>query len=183
MWKILESNELVSTAFFKLRKDRCEMPDGRIMPGYFVMEFSDWSTIVPITKDKKVVMVEQFRHAGGESFLEFPGGTTHPGQNECPREAALRELLEETGYAPSADGEVIDLNPHWPNPAMQNNRMHSFIALGCEKVAEQSLDPYEEMTVKLLEVPEVLELAHKGKVGHSIMLATLFLALPQLQKI
>ena len=38
-WKTLDTKELYSTGFFRLRSDRCELPDGRVMPNYYVMEF------------------------------------------------------------------------------------------------------------------------------------------------
>uniref|UniRef100_A0A8C4SBA7 ADP-sugar pyrophosphatase n=1 Tax=Erpetoichthys calabaricus TaxID=27687 RepID=A0A8C4SBA7_ERPCA len=52
-----------------------------------------------------LVMVKQFRPPIGCYCLEFPAGLIDP--NETAGEAALRELLEETGYK----GEVIGVSP------------------------------------------------------------------------
>ena len=65
-WKKLASQELFAAGVFKLRSDRCELPDGRIMPNYYVLEFPDWVNIVPLSDDNQIVLVEQYRHATGE---------------------------------------------------------------------------------------------------------------------
>lgn len=187
MWKILESHEIIRTSFFRLRQDKCEMSDGRVMPRYFTFDFPDWAMIIPITKDKKVVMVRQYRHSREDWFLEFPGGSTEPAKdlgpkgfplNENPQLGAERELLEETGYKAN---RVIPLGGHCPNPALQSNKVHAFLGIDCTKVAEPSLDPYEEITVELITVDDLIKLAQSGKIKHSLMLATLLLALPHIK--
>ncbi|MBU1997491.1 MAG: NUDIX hydrolase [Candidatus Omnitrophica bacterium] len=58
--------------------------------------------ILALTKDRKVLFVEQFRPPVGKKVIEFPAGLI----NDCPKRkskesiisAAKRELLEETGY-------------------------------------------------------------------------------------
>lgn len=111
-WKVLNTVEVLKARLFRLRSDQCELPDGRVMPSYYVMEFPDWVNVVPVTDDGQMVMIEQYRHAGGEMFLEIPGGSTH-GVKEEPRMAGERELLEETGYAAR---EWIHLGSHFPTP-------------------------------------------------------------------
>lgn len=57
--------------------------------------------IVPVLRSVKnnvldTILVEQFRPPQGRVTIEFPGGLID--EHETPEEAALRELLEETGY-------------------------------------------------------------------------------------
>ncbi|MES2963091.1 MAG: NUDIX hydrolase [Bdellovibrionota bacterium] len=176
-WKTLTSKELFKTSFFRFRMDSCELPDGRVMPNYYVMEFPDWANIVPVTDDGKIVLVEQYRQARGETCLEIPGGSTDPHTKEDPKKAAMRELLEETGYVPD---DIRLIGVHSPNPAMQNNRMHTYIAFGCKKVAEPDLDPFEDIRVVTATVPEVIEMIFNGKIDHTIVVASLLYALPTL---
>jgi ADP-ribose pyrophosphatase len=176
-WKTLQSKELLKVGFFRLRTDRVELPDGRVMPNYYVMEFSDWVNIVPVTDEGKIVLVEQFRHASGHSFFEIPGGSTDPGKGEDPKKAALRELSEETGFVPE---DVRLLGIHYPNPALQNNRMHTFIGFGCRKMQEPDPDPYEDIKVHAFSIPEVVDMIFSGKINHSIVVASLLYALPTL---
>ena len=180
-WKCLKSTEIFKTSFFRFRRDQCELPDGRVMPNYYVMEFPDWVNVVAMTDDGRMVLVEQYRHANGKTLLEIPGGSTNPSENgepqEDPKKAALRELVEETGYVPD---DIRLLGVHAPNPAMQNNRMHTYIAFGCKKLEEPDLDPFEDVRTVLLPVNEVIEKVLSGEINHSIVVASLFYALPTL---
>jgi ADP-ribose pyrophosphatase len=57
--------------------------------------------IVPITSDKKVIFVEQYRVPLGKNVIEFPAGLVGDlkhARKESMKTAALRELFEETGY-------------------------------------------------------------------------------------
>lgn len=177
IWKTLTTKEIFKTSFFRFRMDSCELPDGRVMPHYYVMEFPDWANIVPVTDDGKIVLVEQYRHARGEVCLEIPGGSTDPHTKEDPKKAAMRELLEETGYVPD---DVRLVGVHSPNPAMQNNKMHTYIAFGCKKMQEPDLDPFEDIRVVTASVPEVIEMIFNGKIDHTIVVASLLYALPTL---
>ena len=176
-WKILSTSEIFKTAFFRFRRDRCELPDGRVMPNYYVIEFPDWANIVPVTEDGKIVLVEQYRHAAGLVTLEIPGGSTNPGKNEDPKRAALRELMEETGFVPD---DVRHIGTHRPNPAMQNNLMHTYIGLNCKKIAEPQPDQFEDLRVVSYSIPEVIGMIFNRKIDNSIVIASLLFALPVL---
>jgi 8-oxo-dGTP pyrophosphatase MutT (NUDIX family) len=178
-WKVLQSKELLKLGFFRLRDDKCELPDGRVMPHYYVIEFADWVNVLPVTTDGQVVAVEQFRHGSDQMHLEIPGGSLDPRISEEPQVAGERELLEETGYAPS---EMIYCGFHYPNPALQNNRMHTFIAWNCKKVAEQNLDPFEDLSVKLFPLSELQGKLERGEFTHSLIAASVALALPKLRE-
>lgn len=52
--------------------------------------------IIPITKDNKIVFVEQYRKPLEKSLVEIPAGKLEAG--ELPETTAIRELEEETGY-------------------------------------------------------------------------------------
>jgi 8-oxo-dGTP pyrophosphatase MutT (NUDIX family) len=173
-WKVLETKEIFKTGFYRLRSDRCELPDKRVMPNYYVMEFQDWVNVIPITSDNQVVLIEQYRHAIGRTTLEFPGGTLDPQGGETPEQAALRELIEETGYVPEDLRYVGKLRP---NPAIQNNFLHTFVALGCQRTMKQNLDPFEDIHVVTRTIPQVLDASFDGEIEHSLMIASLFKSL------
>lgn len=175
-WKTRKTETLFKAGFFRLRVDECELPDGRVMPHYYVMEFQDWVNVVAITEDRQMILVEQHRHAAETDFLEIPGGSSDPG--ETPRAAGARELREETGFEAA---EWVDCGFHYPNPALQNNRMHTFLALGCRKVGEPQLDPFEDLTVRTMPIAEVLERMYDGKLKHSLIAASLMLSVRHLR--
>src|ERR1043165_2116314 len=94
-WKILSSTYVHKGPWATLRSDECQMPDGKIVPGYFVLEYPNWVNAVAITEDNKVLMVTQYRHGAGIISTEIPGGVIDG--DELPRNAVQRELLEVTG--------------------------------------------------------------------------------------
>ncbi|MCM2281864.1 MAG: NUDIX hydrolase [Bdellovibrionaceae bacterium] len=175
-WKTRGSKELFSSGVFRLRVDECELPDGRVMPRYYVLEFPDWANIIPVTEDNQIVLVEQYRHAHGRSTLEIPGGSTDS-EDLDPLAAVRRELLEETGYQAR---EIRPIGRHNPNPAMQSNWMHTFIGYGCHKVSEPKPDPFEDLRVVVKSIPDVYQMIFNGQIDHSIVVASLLYALPHL---
>jgi 8-oxo-dGTP pyrophosphatase MutT (NUDIX family) len=176
-WKVLKSTEVFKSGLFKLRTDECQLPDGRVFPRYYVMEFLDWVNVVPVTSDGQMILVEQYRHAGDEVFLEIPGGSTDA-RGEDPQAAGARELREETGYE---SGEWVNCGFHFPNPALQSNRLHTFLALGCELTGEQDLDPFEDLQVRVRPVKEVFQLLERGEIKHSLIANSLWLSAPHLK--
>ena len=172
-WKVLSEDVLFKTPFFSLKKESCLLPDRRKMPAYYVFDFIDWVNVVALTPSRQMIMVEQYRHATRGLYLEVPGGSMDPFNSETHKFTAERELLEETGYRP---GELIYLGHHNPNPALQSNKMHTYFAKDCQKVADLNLDAYEDLTVVLMEVDTVYQKLDKGEIKHSLMIASLSLA-------
>ncbi len=175
-WKILSSTYVHNVApWAVLRTDRCEMPDGKIVPGYYVLEYPDWVNVVAITAENKVLMVRQYRHAAGVVSTEIPGGVIDG--DEQPHDAARRELLEETGY--QFDDIELLAKVH-PNPATANNVTHLFLARGGTKVAGQALDEHEELVVEERTLAEVKQLLLENKITQSLHCTALFFALVKL---
>ncbi len=172
-WKTLSSKALIDESFFKLIKQECTLPDGKIMPSYFTFEFNSWANIFAITKGKEVVLVEQYRHSAKKNFFEIPGGAVELGED--PKNAAIRELKEETGFL----AENIELVcKQYPNPALQNNSMYTYLALDCEKLFEQKLDPFEDIKVHLVALDRLEDwIEANDQFNHSIVLASIYKSL------
>lgn len=168
-WKVLESEYLIRRPWLTARRDRAELPDGRINNEYYVLEYPDWVNIIAVTEDGDIVLERQYRHGLGNTCYELPCGVIEKG--ETPLEAARRELLEETGYAGGQWQEWMILSP---NPATSNNLAHSFLALGVKKVAGQSLDATEDIEVYLKRPEYVRELLVNNQILQALMAAPLW---------
>lgn len=171
-WKRLKESSVFKAGFFDLKKGQYQLPDGRIMPEYYTMEFLDWVHVVALTPKKEIILVRQYRPPGEKSFLEFPGGGVSP-SDPSPLVAAQRELEEETAYQSK---KWSFLGAHYPNPALLTNRMHTFLALDCEKTGQLDWDPFEELETEIYPVSELGELLSSGQLDHSLVLASLALS-------
>jgi len=168
-WKILESRQTFRDQFLGVRTDRCVRADGHIIPTYHVIEQTPWVTVFPITDAGNIVLIREYRHAAQKMLTAVPGGVSDPGESDWEA-VGRRELAEETGY------EARDMHPIgtcYPNPAVQDNELHLFLALGCTPTATQQLDPNEE--IEVFERPYQDFLAYeKQDVQHALHAAGLF---------
>jgi 8-oxo-dGTP pyrophosphatase MutT (NUDIX family) len=138
-------------------------PDGSLAPHpIYTFTCPDWTNVLAITEDDHAVFVWQYRHGTDALSLEIPGGVNDAG--ETPLEAATRELREETGYGASA-WEVLATSH--PNPALQGNTQHTFLARGARVVGETEFDETEECEVALVPVRDLAALVDEGHVTHS----------------
>jgi 8-oxo-dGTP pyrophosphatase MutT (NUDIX family) len=178
-WKKLESKELFRTAFFNFTVHKCKTTNDKLMPNYYVMDFPDWVQVLALDESGKVIVVEQYRYPGAGEFLELPGGTTNHDRKENPLDAAKRELLEETGYESE---DWTHVGTHYPNPALQTNQIHVYLAKNCKKTSDLNLDPFEEIEVKVMPLSEFQDLLVADPKKHGLMLASMYLLSPFLNE-
>ncbi len=95
-------------------------------------------------------------------------------QAETLREAAARELREETGYA--AERLRVVATP-WSDPSRNRNRLHVVLAEGAVRVAEPRLEAGEDLRTEVLPVAEVLAGLPHGLLSHGAQLGGVILAL------
>lgn len=179
-WKTLSKEEVLRIAFISIDKESCELPDGRIMPAYYILRLPDWVNVVAIDKEGNFLMIKQYRHASREIHWEIPGGGVHKGEDLML--SAQRELREETGY--SSD-KLHLISTSYPNPAIQDNRVHTYLALDCEYAGGQELDAFEEIEVVKMSPRQVREMLDTCQINHNIVIAALyqvFHALPKYTK-
>ena len=167
-WKSLCSEYIIKRPWLTARRDKIELPDGRIIPEFYVLEYPEWVNVIAITTDGKFVMERQYRYAADSTNYEIPCGVME--QGETPLEAAMRELKEETGYGGGQWRELMCISA---NPTSMANMTHCFVATGVEKVSDQHLDATEELEVHLLSRDEVLTLLQNNEIIQSLMIAPL----------
>lgn len=175
-WKTLSSEYLFNDSWFKVRREKCETPGGKIVDPYYIYEFSTWVGALPVTEDGKIVMVRQYRHALGETCIEVPGGCVDNTDKDL-QGAVARELLEETGYSFSSYDYLGKISP---NPSTNSNLLHMFLAKGGKKIAEQQLDDNEEIEVLLLSIDELKQLLRENKLLQAMHVSCIMYALEKL---
>lgn len=171
-WKLLSSEYLYKDGWFTARKDRCEMPSGKIVDPYYVLEYPNWVNAVALTEAGEVILIRQYRHALGRTILEIPGGCMEKTDKD-PAEAMARELLEETGYAFATLESLGDISP---NPSTNANLTYMFVATGGKKVSDQNLDPNEQIDILTCSPEAVMRLLEENKIVQSLHVTCIFYA-------
>lgn len=174
-WKVLESEYLYNEPWLTVRKEKCELPNGKIMPAYYTLEYPTWVSAFALTKEGKVLMVKQYRHGLEVISTELPGGVVDKG--ETTEKAIERELKEETGYVFDSYEYVGKI---CANPATTNNYMHMYIAKGGIKKFDQSLDETEDVEVEVYSIEEVKQLVKENKIVQALHCTCIFYALAKL---
>jgi 8-oxo-dGTP pyrophosphatase MutT (NUDIX family) len=172
-WKILQSTMVFDNQWCKVRQDQVELPSGNVIDDFFVNVRPEITLILPITSNKEIVLVRQYRHGVGEILLELPAGSFDPAK-ESAELAALRELQEETGYIGE---QLTKLATIYDNPVKDTNRIHLFLVENVKQSGEQQLDITEDIEVVLVPIEAVMEKIAQGEICVSGSVAAIFLGL------
>jgi ADP-ribose diphosphatase len=173
-WKTRKTSTLFKNNFASIDEveNRCSNKTGI----FYQINLPNWTNIITLTKDKKIVIIKQFRHGKMEFTWEIPGGVID--DQEEPLIGAKRELREETGYLSNNwtfIGEV------YPNPAIQTNSCFIFLAKDAYCGAPVDFDEDEDIITSLVSIEELKEIINKGEFKNAIVLAGILLALEHLE--
>lgn len=149
-WETLSTEYLYKNSFGNLRKEQCRLPNGIIIDNFYVNEYADWVNAIVLTERMQLVLVKQYRHGTRGFYLEIPAGKLE--ENETSEEGILREVLEETGF--TSNEKPILLGEHMVNPAVQNNKISTYLITDAFKSSDQQLDDTEEIDVRLIDFEE-----------------------------
>ena len=169
-WKVLSSEYLFQDGpWLRIRHEVVELPNGVVIPTWYIMDFPDWINVIAITTDGRYVMESQYRHGIGETHYELCAGVVE--QGEEPINAAKRELLEETGYSGGEWQEWMTLSP---NPTNHSNWSITFVARGVEKKEQAHQEATEDIETHLLTEQEVRQLLESGDIVQALHAAPLW---------
>ena len=114
-------------------------------------------TILAVDDEGFAYCVRQFRYPFGRMILEAPAGKLEKGEEH--RDAALRELSEETGL--ECD-ELLYLGPNFATPGYCTEVLHIYLALGLHQ-KEAHLDQGEYLDVEKISLKDLVDMAMSGE--------------------
>ena len=164
---VLGVTQVHSGRVVNLRLEEVEMPNGR-RTTLELIRHPGAAVVVPVLESGEVLLVRQYRHAAGGSWLlEVPAGTLNPG--EAPAACAERECAEEAGYRPR---RLEPLGYLWTTPGFTDEKIWIFLGLDLEP-APQQLDDDENLSVERLPLRDALRLALGGGIDDGKSIAAL----------
>ena len=177
-WRVRASSYVVDSPYMRLRIDEVQLPDGTIVPNYYVRESRGFVTILALTTDQQVILVRQYRYGSDSIHLELPAGMLL--ESEEPRACALRELAEETGY----EVERCDLAAvYLPEPVRSTARAYVYIASGARKTRDPKLDPTEHLQVELASLSRLRAMLQDGTIDAGASIAAGYRCLDYLKRL
>ena len=168
-WTFLHSKILYVCRIFTLKVEGYRSPRTGKEHDFYLLDSPDWVNVIPLTPDGRIILVKQYRLGTRDFSLEIPGGMLD--QGESPEGAAVRELLEETGYA--GDDPIL-LGIVHPNPAFQTNRCHTYLINNARPKAPPRQDSTEDIEVQSAPLGDIPRLIREGRITHALVVAAFY---------
>jgi 8-oxo-dGTP pyrophosphatase MutT (NUDIX family) len=171
-WTVHGERTVYDSEWVRLALVDVEIPGGgRRFEHHVIRMPKPASGVVVHDADRGVLLLWRHRFVTDTWGFEIPAGRAEDG--ETPREAAEREVLEETGWRP---GPLRELTTYHPNNGMSDLTFHLFMAEGAQLVGPPT-DPSESERIEWVPLPLVRDLVRGGEVRDGLSLTALSLAL------
>ncbi len=176
-WRTLSSHTAFANRWLTVVVDEVELANGQSYE-YTKLEPPGIGVgVIGFNAAGEVLLEREYRHGVGEVIWQLPGGLANEG--ESLQEAALRELREETGYAPaSINGEVDEqtvrhLGAVWDNPGLGAGQSQIFAVWGLEAVGGEKPDEAEAVSLHWQTVDWLKEAVRSGEIRDRFVVGAL----------
>ena len=155
--KTISSDRIYTGKTISLKVDTVEVPN-RGYQKREIVEHNGAVGIVAITSNNKVVLVKQYRKAIEKELWEIPAGKIERG--ESPKECAIRELKEETGYSTES---MKLIHKFYTSAGFSNQKIYIFLAENLTP-GERDFDEDEFLEVHEIDKNEVYNMIEKNEI-------------------
>jgi ADP-ribose pyrophosphatase len=178
--KVLSSQTIYDGPVFGIRRDEVIEPSG-VPTTREVITHPGSVVVLPVLPDGRILLIQQYRHAAHQYLWELVAGRIDAG--ESPREAAERELIEETGYRAKSLRVFLYM---FPTPGFLEEKMYIFLAEGLT-AGEAEPEDDEKIISRAYNRKKLEEMIRTGKLRDAKSIAGIlfyfrFLAPEQRQK-
>lgn len=160
-FKRLSRDLVYEGAIIDYYKDTVQVPNGNVVKWDFIGH-KGAAAVVPVTENGEILMVRQYRNALDRYTLEVPAGGLN-GVDEPTKDAAARELEEETGYRSEDIEFLISI---YTTVAFCNEKIDIYVAKNLIP-SKQNLDEDEFINVEAYKPQALLDMIYAGKIQDS----------------
>ena len=154
--QILNSTTIYEGPVFGLRRDEVIEPSG-VRATREVITHPGSVVVLPVLRDKRILLIQQYRHATRQYLWELVAGRIDAG--ESPKAAAARELIEETGYRAKRFRVFLEM---FPTPGFLEEKMFLLLADGLT-AGEAEPEEDEKIISRAYKPKELEEMIRSGK--------------------
>ena len=170
-WKVLEDERNVYlNEYIQLYEDLLDINGFKKI--YVRGKRKNYSTVVPFLSADKLLMIKSYRYLVDSLQFEIPSGYIEDG--ESPKDAAIREFKEETGYSAN---KILFVGEYTLDYSMFEQRGYIFAAYDLVKTQEQHLGLMESIKIESLTIDQVKEMLFKGKILNAASIVALYISI------
>lgn len=144
----LEKKEIFRNKHIKVFTKKLKLPNNKIVDWTFTGR-RDAVGVIAVFEDDTALLVKQYRPAVNMVTLEIPAGLLE--KDECPINAALRELEEETGFRANKIEKIYE---YFISPGVSAGKFYLYYAEDLIQT-QQNLDEDEFVTVERLNLKDI----------------------------
>lgn len=134
--------------YWEYKFDRYVLPSGG-KGEYHYVNSRGASMVIPVTEDKEILLVNQYRYLNQRMSLEFPGGGVK--ENSSYEATALEELKEETG---AICDDIYEVGQYNPFNGVTNEITKIYIAK-IKKIDSKKPEETEDIDIRFVTVDEM----------------------------
>lgn len=169
-WTVHGERTIYDSPWIRLTMADVEVPGGARFDHHVVRSPAAASGTVVRDADRGLLLLWRHRFITDAWGWEIPAGRIDPG--ESPEQAASREVLEETGWAPGPLRPLVDYRPQ---NGVSDARFHLFIADSASEVGPPS-DPSESERVEWVPLHEVRRIVTSAEMPDGLSLTAVLYA-------
>lgn len=178
-WQTLSTERVYHNRWVGVALDQVQLPTGQHYTYTRLEPAGVGVGVIGFNAAGEILLEREYRHGVNAVIWQLPGGLA--AHEENLQAGALRELLEETGYAPAMASTVRYLGVVWDNPALGTMSSHIYAAWDLQPTDQPRRDPAEFVTLHWVSSAWLTEAVRTGEIKDRVVVAAVaYLLLNQL---